>query len=448
MTATHRSIAFAFFVLGLVPGHAQRTPAARTRPATDAVATSLPRMTGDIAPSRGIGPFDAAQAQEWRAAAEALSAQSRYDEAEKLYSKLLEEREHALGLNSPELAVDLDNLGRVCFAQMKVQQAAAYYERELQIMETAHGRNDVSTAQPLEELARVHLAAGAWPQAAASIQRALGARGDKTETQAVAEDLILAAGISVSEQMLPAAAEQFERAIRIIEANQGRMSQALLPALDGVAPVFQQTMRSAEAEAALRRALAIRESAFGPVTLEAAGSLDKLGRFYLDQKKSADAGYCYERALFIRTKILGDANPATESTLADLVRVYGVQGRHAEAEPLYRQMLAGKELDTVLSNNALAAVVAARGGNAEAENLFKISIAILDKKGFVSARKPVLNAADLPPELLAETLDQYTALLKKIKRKVDAARMEVRATVLHSAYRTLADNRAKRSAAR
>src|SRR5580698_4471036 len=60
---------------------------------------SLPN-TIDVTPSRGVGPFDAKQAQEWRSAAETLSAQSRYGEAEKLYVKLLDEREHALGLNS------------------------------------------------------------------------------------------------------------------------------------------------------------------------------------------------------------------------------------------------------------------------------------------------------------------------------------------------------------
>lgn len=92
----------------------------------DGSKTALPSIGSDIiTPSRGIGPFDAKQAQEWRDTAETLCAQSRYEEAEKLYVKLLEEREHALGLNSPELALDLNDLGRVNFAQMKYQQATS-----------------------------------------------------------------------------------------------------------------------------------------------------------------------------------------------------------------------------------------------------------------------------------------------------------------------------------
>ena len=60
--------------------------------ASPGTSASLPN-TIDVMPSRGVGPFDAKQAQEWRAAAETLSAQSRYGEAEKLYVKLLDERD-------------------------------------------------------------------------------------------------------------------------------------------------------------------------------------------------------------------------------------------------------------------------------------------------------------------------------------------------------------------
>ena len=119
----------------------------------DGAKANLPSIGADIiTPSRGIGPFDAKQAQEWRDTAETLCAQSRYEEAEKLYIKLLEEREHALGLNSPELATDLNDLGRVNFAQMKYQQATSYYERSLQIMETAKGKQDMAVVGPLEKL--------------------------------------------------------------------------------------------------------------------------------------------------------------------------------------------------------------------------------------------------------------------------------------------------------
>ena len=79
----------------------------------------------------------------------------------------------------------------------------------------------------------------------------------------------------------------------------------------------------------------------------------------------------------------------------------------------------------------MAALMANRDKNADAEALYKISIAVLDKKGFVAARKPILNPGDMPSPLLAETLDQYAALLKKMRRRSDAAKIEARARMLH-----------------
>jgi hypothetical protein len=43
----------------------------------------------------------------------------------------------------------------------------------------------------------------------------------------------------------------------------------------------------------------------------------------------------------------------------------------------------------------------------------------------------VVTPSDPPPPQLAETLDQYTALLKKMHKKSDAAKMETRARILH-----------------
>src|SRR5260370_13499307 len=108
----------------------------------------------------------------------------------------------------------------------------------------------------------------------------------------------------------------------------------------------------------------------------------------------------------------GEGGPDTEESLAEVANVYGGEGRHSDAEPLYRQMLTGKETEFVASLNSLAALMASREHNSEAETFYKISITVLDKKGFVTARRPSINPADPPPPLLAETLDQYTALLK------------------------------------
>jgi hypothetical protein len=60
-----------------------------------------------------------------------------------------------------------------------------------------------------------------------------------------------------------------------------------------------------------------------------------------------------------------------------------------------------------------------------------MSISVLDMHGFVASRKPVVDRNDPPSPLLAETLDQYAALLKKMRKRSDAAKMEARARLLH-----------------
>jgi tetratricopeptide (TPR) repeat protein len=165
--------------------------------------------------------------------------------------------------------------------------------------------------------------------------------------------------------------------------------------------------------------------------VEVALTLDNLGKLYFGQKRYPEASYCYERALFIRTKAHGENGADTQATLSSVAQVYAAQGRQTDAEPLFRGMLSAKELDTVSSLNSLAALLASRDRNAEAESLYKLSIVLLDKKGLVTARKVVLNPNDPPPTQLAETLDQYAALLKKMRKKADAAKMEARARVLH-----------------
>ncbi|HEV1286686.1 MAG TPA: tetratricopeptide repeat protein, partial [Bryobacteraceae bacterium] len=221
----------------------------------------------------------------------------------------------------------------------------------------------------------------------------------------------------------------------------------LLAALDGLAIAFDNLHRQSDAEAAWRRALSIRESAYGPSTAEVAETLDHLGKLYLGQKRYPEASYCYERALFIRTKVHGENSADTQATLNEVAQVYAAQGRQTDAEPLFRGMLSAKELDTVASLNSLAALLAERNHNAEAESLYKLSIALLDKQGFVTARKPVLNHADPPPAQLAETLDQYAALLKKMRKKADAAKMEARARILHGVPEPVSPAAAKKKVA-
>jgi len=226
------------------------------------------------------------------------------------------------------------------------------------------------------------------------------------------------------------AEQSWARGLRIGEKAFGQASLELAPPLDSLAQFYLSRQRYADATPALRRELSIRESALGPSDSTIPPVLDQLGSvFYLD-KKYPEAAKAYERALFIRLKSTSNDHPMTRLNVEKVAEVYAAQGRQAEAEPLFRQLLQAQESETVTSLLGLAKLLASKDRNTEAEGLFKLSIAILDTKGWVTAKRFVLNPAEPPPPILADVLDNYAGVLKKMKKKGDAAKMEARARQL------------------
>lgn len=379
------------------------------------------------------GPGESPEfAKGYRNLAEHLCAQSRYSEAEPLFAKLLEEREHAFGLNGVEIVPDLNDLARVAFAQMKFGVADGYWRRALQIVENTAGKQAKELVPLLENLSRASLAqdkaadAGKFLRRAVAIREKVNGAEDPALTQTL--DLL---GKSYAAEGKDAEAEQsWSRALRIGEKTAGQASLELAAPLSSLAQFYLNRQRFNDATPALRRELSIRESALGPFDASIPPVLDSLGGVFFQNKKYPEAAKAYERALFIRLKTTTNENPLTRMNVEKVAEVYAAQGRQAEAEPLYRQLLQAQESETVSSLFGLGKLLAAKDRTAEAESLFKLSIAILDTKGWASSKHFVLNPADPPPALLADVLDEYASLLKKMKKKGDAVKMEARARQL------------------
>ena len=87
-----------------------------------------------------------------------------------------------------------------------------------------------------------------------------------------------------------------------------------------------------------------------------------------------------------REKALGPDHPDVANSLNNLAELYHTQGRYADAEPLYKRSLAIKEKafgpdhpDVALSLNNLAELYRAQGRYADAEPLYKRALAIREK---------------------------------------------------------------------
>jgi tetratricopeptide (TPR) repeat protein len=110
-----------------------------------------------------------------------------------------------------------------------------------------------------------------------------------------------------------------------------------------------------------------------------------------------------------------------------LAELYQALNRPRDAEPLIQQVLAARESDTVATLNALAAIYVSKQNLTEAEPLYRLSLTILDKRGILSGKRPLLlDSGEDNLDLLAQTALDYVDLLKKMKRKSDASKLEAR----------------------
>ena len=80
-------------------------------------------------------------------------------------------------------------------------------------------------------------------------------------------------------------------------------------------------------------------SSLGPEHPDVAHSLYGLALLYHEQGKYAEAEPLYQRALRIREQQLGPEHPDVAYPLNDLAILYSEQGKYAEAEPLYQRAL-------------------------------------------------------------------------------------------------------------
>jgi tetratricopeptide (TPR) repeat protein len=151
-----------------------------------------------------------------------------------------------------------------------------------------------------------------------------------------------------------------------------------------------------------------------------------LGALFTEQKKFSEAVHCYERSVFIWMKALGSESAEITSKYQKLAEVYAALDRPVDAEPLVKQVLTTRESETVTSLNTLASIYVARDNLLEAEPLYRLSITILDKRGVLSAKHAVTASLDPTLELLADTATDYAELLKKMRRKSEASKLEAR----------------------
>ena len=359
--------------------------------------------------------------------ADYYSAEGRYADAEKVYQKRLELEEDMLGRANPAIIPAIDDLARVNFAQMKCEQSTELIARELRIMEREYGDNDPKLVPSLEQAARVLQSGSKYPDAEKFLTRAVAIREKVSgpESLELTSDLSQLARVNVAKKNLPGAEQLYERVLKIQLKTVSPNSPELLPALDALASLSLE--QNKDAEPLLKQTLSIREGNLGPNDVDVAKNLDKLAAIYTEQKRFAEAEKASERALFIWMKELKPGSAELAEKYEKVAELYEALNRPTDAEPLVLQVLTAREMDTVASLNTLAAIYVTKQNLGEAEPLYRLSLTILDKRGVLSGKRPlVLSSSEDNIDLLAQTAFDYVDLLKKMKRKSDASKIEAR----------------------
>lgn len=122
---------------------------------------------------------------------------------------------------------------------------------------------------------------------------------------------------------------------------------------------------------------------------------------------------------------MGPTNPDLTSALDNLAVALAAQEKFTDSEPIYRRALALREKATVDNLNDLAMAMQGAGELPGAEKHFVTAITLAEKIPPLPGEKSVGEK-----DVLAKTLQNYSALLHEMKRDDDAAKVEARMKAL------------------
>lgn len=195
-----------------------------------------------------------------------LQAKGIYQESKPLIQRILNFEAEHFGPDSPEIAVDLNNLARLLKATNRVTEAEPMMRRALEIDEQTYGPSHPDVATDLNNLAQLLKATNRLMEAEPLMRRALDIdeKAFGPSHPDVAIDLNNLASLLKTMNRFTEAEPMMRRALDIDEEASGPLHPDVARDLNNLARLLQDTDRLAEAEPLMRRAAAIFEAGLGP----------------------------------------------------------------------------------------------------------------------------------------------------------------------------------------
>jgi tetratricopeptide (TPR) repeat protein len=243
-----------------------------------------------------------------------------FQEAKEYYERALKLDESVYGLDHPNVAIDLNNLGLVLRNLGDFIGARVNYDRALKIGETVFGLNHYHVATYVNNLGLVLQDLGDLAGARANIERALkiGEAIHGPEHPTVAIRINNLGSVLQDLGDLAGARANYERALRIDESVYGSNHPEIAIDVSNLGSVLQDLGDLNGARTNFERALKIDESVYGPDHPDIATDVSNLGSVLQNLRDLAGARACYEWALKIRKKFLGEDHPHTKIAQSNL----------------------------------------------------------------------------------------------------------------------------------
>jgi serine/threonine protein kinase len=309
--------------------------------------------------------------------------------AEEMQRTALAIRRKQSGLESPETAAALNELGLTLMANGKLSEAEQVNREALDIRQRCFGNDNADVATSQNNLAQVYSQNGKLKEGEALAREALATRqrlfGD--DSLEVADSLRTLAVILGNKHQWGESEAIARQVLEMRRKKLGPEHPWVASALNDVAWAAGGNGKQKEAEALERESLAMRQRLLSPEHPDVAASLYLVGDRMRQQGNPQEAYSVLSAALSIQRKVLGEDHPATLHTLKSIGLTYKAESRWPEAETVFREVLAawGKrvgndDLRTVYTLRDLADALEGQGKWAEAESLHQEALIFWRKR--------------------------------------------------------------------
>jgi CHAT domain-containing protein/Tfp pilus assembly protein PilF len=320
---------------------------------------------------------------------------NQYTESADHYRRALQIYEQTLGPDHKEVAVILDNLAVASRGLEKFSEAEGLHTRALTIKSRVFGVDHQQVAITLNYLGILYRAQGRFTEAQEAYLKALAIKEKHigTNNADVASTRFNLAGLYLNSGNFAEAETQYSTAIRVLESVEGKNSPGVAYPVNGLAILYKAQGKLTASEALFKRALSIRETALGPDHPLTAYSLLGLSGVLIYQGRLDEAKVVLQRSLEIYEKVRGPVHSDVAFVLHQLAVVNGAQEKLTEAEALYKRALSIHEktvgpehTNTATTLTNLASIHKSQHRYEEAAAMLQRALAILETR--VGARHP------------------------------------------------------------